>query len=282
MDVYSIFIGAHASVKDKSLAFMRDFYVLKAFAEDRMDNELLSKIDIVDRHKTAIPSLVEQIKRATVSEHVANVILVTAHKAKGLEWDNVYLTNDFFELFNRDNGGLKALRDVVEAQIEEGFYDQGGDDFNPSAGQDDDDEEGDDDEKRAEYDKLNPAIKRAHRIKKALFNSIHRDEVHLLYVAATRAKKRLRINSELHKLLGYATARNLLNQPAPPPPAPKPPVATRNGIAYAPLPAVPTRRTVPSLVPRKMRAAPPASILDGLDEEVQQCKRYGRSEETEF
>jgi ATP-dependent exoDNAse (exonuclease V) beta subunit len=93
--------------------------------------------------------------------------------------------------------------------------------------------------------------------------------VNLLYVAATRAKKRLRINSELHRLMSYAAARSV--QPS----APVPKLAQ-------PLLPPPTRKPIPKatssslLPPRKLRPAPPASILDGLDEEVEHSKRYGR------
>jgi F-box protein 18 (helicase) len=129
MDVYHMFMNTRGAIRDKTIAFHRDFACLKLFAEERMDNELLSKINIVEKHKVGVPRLIEQIKKLTVPEPMANIVLVTAHKSKGLEWDNVYLTNDYFELFSKETGGLKLLREEVEAKIAAGHYDHGDDDY---------------------------------------------------------------------------------------------------------------------------------------------------------
>jgi hypothetical protein len=45
---------------------------------------------------------------AGASEHTAHVILSTAHKAKGLEWDRVLLHDDFLQV------GWLVLRDALE------------------------------------------------------------------------------------------------------------------------------------------------------------------------
>jgi F-box protein 18 (helicase) len=169
MDVHLVAIGRNSEVQDRSLKFFRDFKELRQFAEDRADTELLSRIYIVERYKEAIPRLVQQIKNSTVAEMDAHVVLVTAHKSKGLEWDNVVIASDFCDLFD-DNGKLVKIKEQVETlpEAEQKLYLEG---------------------------------------------AIPKDEINLLYVAATRAKKNLCVNAELKHLLSWQPATAQITRP---------------------------------------------------------------------
>jgi F-box protein 18 (helicase) len=161
MDVYFIYAGQKDRVKDRSLLFFNSYDELKKFATDREDAELLSRVAIVDKHGTSVPRHVETIRNANVPQRLAQVILVTAHKSKGLEWDNVMLAPDFTDLLD-DNDEPVLIKDQVLA--DKSITDE--------------------------------------KVRKALMaDAVERDEINLVYVAATRAKKKLKINSELHRLL---------------------------------------------------------------------------------
>lgn len=160
MDVYYIAANKRDLVKDKSLLYFKSYDDLKQFALDREDADLLSKCAIVDKHGSQVPGHVERIRKANVPQRLAKVVLVTAHKSKGLEWDNVKLAPDFSELLDCDDQPV-LIRDEVLA-----------------------DTTLDDKTRKAMLDK-----------------AVERDEINLVYVAATRAKKKLMLNAELQRLV---------------------------------------------------------------------------------
>jgi F-box protein 18 (helicase) len=174
LDVYYIASGHRHMVKDKSLLHFKDYDDLKQFATDREDAELLSKVAIVDKHGSKVPSHVETIRKANVPQRMAKVVLVTAHKSKGLEWDNVMLAPDFTDLLDSNDEPMRTKDQVLA-------------------------------DKTITDEKVRKAI---------LADAVERDEINLVYVAATRAKKKLKLNTELHRLLEV--------YPAVPVPAAKP------------------------------------------------------------
>jgi F-box protein 18 (helicase) len=161
LDVYYIYARQTHMVKDRSLLFFETYEKLKQFATDREDAELLSKVAIVDKHGMSVPRHVETIRKANVPQHQANVVLVTAHKSKGLEWDNVMLANDFCDLLDANDAPVR-IKDQVLA------------------------------DKTITDEKVRKALAE---------DAVERDEINLVYVAATRAKKKLKINQELHRLI---------------------------------------------------------------------------------
>lgn len=160
MDVFYIYARQTHLVKDKSLLYFKSYDDLKQFAVDREDAELLSKVAIVDKHGSQVPHHVERIRKANVPQRLAKVILVTAHKSKGLEWDNVKLAPDFTELLDCDDQPVLIKDEVLADQT------------------------------------LDEKTKKA-----MLADAVERDEINLVYVAATRAKKKLMVNSELQRLI---------------------------------------------------------------------------------
>ncbi|XP_043092103.1 F-box DNA helicase 1 isoform X2 [Puntigrus tetrazona] len=78
--------------KDK----MGGFRGLKAYATASEDRELEGKLAVVEKYNKRIPELVKRIyDRAQRRAECADFILGTVHKAKGLEFDTVAVTDDF-------------------------------------------------------------------------------------------------------------------------------------------------------------------------------------------
>ena len=71
------------------------YAALKSYARDVEDLELLSVCGVVEEFEGRIPSLIKRITGKAVDVGEADITLTTAHKAKGLEWDNVLMMDDF-------------------------------------------------------------------------------------------------------------------------------------------------------------------------------------------
>ncbi|CAI5786563.1 F-box DNA helicase 1 isoform X1 [Podarcis lilfordi] len=74
----------------------KGFAGLKDYAAKSEDKQLEMKIAIVEKYKDRIPELVERIEQCHESiPEIADHVLGTVHKAKGLEFDTVQVADDF-------------------------------------------------------------------------------------------------------------------------------------------------------------------------------------------
>ncbi|XP_023142098.2 F-box DNA helicase 1 [Amphiprion ocellaris] len=72
------------------------FWALKSYVTQTEDKELEGKVNIVEQYRSHIPQLVVRLKKCHESDyHNADFMLGTVHKAKGLEFDTVIVTDDF-------------------------------------------------------------------------------------------------------------------------------------------------------------------------------------------
>ncbi|KAG7234264.1 hypothetical protein INR49_004119 [Caranx melampygus] len=75
------------------------FWALKEYANQTEDLELTGKLNIVEKYNHRIPELVRRLRSCSENEmHKADFIVGTVHKAKGLEFDTVMVTDDFSEV----------------------------------------------------------------------------------------------------------------------------------------------------------------------------------------
>lgn len=88
---------------------------LQEYADSIKDVEILGLLGMHKEHGNAIPGLVERIRREHVPAEQATVHLATAHRTKGLEFDQVILENDFAPL---DDEGCLILPTTQE-EVEE-------------------------------------------------------------------------------------------------------------------------------------------------------------------
>ncbi|XP_070709772.1 F-box DNA helicase 1 isoform X2 [Pempheris klunzingeri] len=72
------------------------FWALKKYVEQTEDKELEAKLNIVEKYTSRIPELVMRLERCNEDDyHSADFIVGTVHKAKGLEFDTVVVSDDF-------------------------------------------------------------------------------------------------------------------------------------------------------------------------------------------
>ncbi|KAM7366923.1 hypothetical protein PAMP_014858 [Pampus punctatissimus] len=101
LDIWQLMQGADTqqmrrSIKDPFIRFFaraHPIWALKKYIEQTEDRELESKLAIVEKYRSRIPKLV-----ARLDECFENFIVGTVHKAKGLEFDTVMLTDDFVKV----------------------------------------------------------------------------------------------------------------------------------------------------------------------------------------
>uniref|UniRef100_A0A9J7XVV4 F-box DNA helicase 1 n=1 Tax=Cyprinus carpio carpio TaxID=630221 RepID=A0A9J7XVV4_CYPCA len=105
-DYYYIFANIINNSGSKSL-LIKDYFIrtfckekmggfrgLKGYAVASEDRELEAKLTVVEKYNKRIPELVERINDRAQK----NFILGTVHKAKGLEFDTVVVTDDFMKV----------------------------------------------------------------------------------------------------------------------------------------------------------------------------------------
>ncbi|KAL9960100.1 hypothetical protein ACROYT_G033506 [Oculina patagonica] len=100
LDIHKLFTAgtnqAYLGIKDPLIKKFRSFSELKKYAKVAPDPELLGKIKIVETHHVLLQHRIEKIKsKAVANLQQADTIFSTAHKAKGLEFDTVRVTDDF-------------------------------------------------------------------------------------------------------------------------------------------------------------------------------------------
>ncbi|XP_018602985.1 F-box DNA helicase 1 isoform X2 [Scleropages formosus] len=95
------------------------YAALKRYVIESEDRELEVKLAVVEKYNSLIPELVDRIYACSESNpRLADVILGTVHKSKGLEFDTVVVTDDFVKVpCARHN--LEQLVRCIRANIPE-------------------------------------------------------------------------------------------------------------------------------------------------------------------
>lgn len=122
-DTYNLMVGNN--VRDPFIRSFTSFEELVEYGEAMDDREVKGRVKLVDRYNDQIPRLIEQITDKALpyaeGENALprrTLILTTAHKSKGLEFDAVRMTDDFMPLID-DEGQLFDIADASRQDIEE-------------------------------------------------------------------------------------------------------------------------------------------------------------------
>ncbi|SEI14467.1 UvrD-helicase domain-containing protein [Paraburkholderia hospita] len=103
MDAFYLMTGEHHLIKDAAIKQFTTLADLKNAAEDTDDRELKFLAKIAETYGERIPELIEELKSrhdsaATPKSLKGGIVFTTAHSSKGLEFEQVVLTEDYFEL----------------------------------------------------------------------------------------------------------------------------------------------------------------------------------------
>jgi superfamily I DNA/RNA helicase len=158
LDAFNLYSNNRSEIKDPIVRQFSSWLEMQQYAEEAKDREIKVLAEVIDEYRKETPILVKAIQDNEVTQAAdAEIVLTTAHKAKGLDWDYVSIAEDFEVLAE------------TEADLA----------VDPSA-------------------------------------PIQEQEINLLYVVATRAKKRIQLNEEtlawIEKLPEHRAARELALQ----------------------------------------------------------------------
>ena len=102
-DVCHLFQEEPSLITDPFLRGFKDYSRLKAYARRVEDIEILAQCAMVEKYKSRLPVLIQGIREKAVPESQADILLTTAHRAKGMEWPCVLIMNDFTPLVKDGN-----------------------------------------------------------------------------------------------------------------------------------------------------------------------------------
>lgn len=97
-DVLNLYNGNHGLIKDKLIKSMKDLAELEDYIEKTEEVQLGMMVELVLEYGNKIPGLIKKLKEKHVGNEErekAEVIFSTVHRCKGMEYDTVYLANDF-------------------------------------------------------------------------------------------------------------------------------------------------------------------------------------------
>lgn len=117
MDVHRLKSGSRGDIRDTAIKKFSSIAEMEDFADKSEDVELLLLAQIGKEYGNAIPDLVTEIRKfdAKPAEEAA-IRLTTGHKAKGLEFPQVRLTDDFMD-FRDDQNDLIAPSEVDQQEV---------------------------------------------------------------------------------------------------------------------------------------------------------------------
>jgi F-box protein 18 (helicase) len=117
LDIDSLYKNNIKEILNPDIKKFRTFMNLERYANVHDDQELIFMINVVRRHKKTIRESISKLNSLIVKDiSQADVVLTTAHKAKGLEFDQVVLSNDFYNPFDKE-GKLKQNINTEEINI---------------------------------------------------------------------------------------------------------------------------------------------------------------------
>jgi superfamily I DNA/RNA helicase len=94
--MYFLWNDKKSEVRDDSVSVFKKWEDLVAFADNEKDQDLLNGIKFIDTHQSKTLDMINIIRQSSkIKEDQADIIFTTAHKAKGREWNQVKLADDF-------------------------------------------------------------------------------------------------------------------------------------------------------------------------------------------
>jgi F-box protein, helicase, 18 len=97
-DVLNLHLNKHHLIKDKLIASMQNTGDLKEYIEKTEDAQLDLILKVVEKYEADLPNYIKTIKENHLENNdkaKAEIIFSTVHRCKGMEYDEVTLTNDF-------------------------------------------------------------------------------------------------------------------------------------------------------------------------------------------
>lgn len=95
-DVHYLRKNQKDQIKNNFIKSFNTLGQLERFAHATEDNEIKSRVMVAKKYDDFVPNMLKKLRAAYSPK--SNMSLTTAHKSKGLEWDQVILSDDFIDL----------------------------------------------------------------------------------------------------------------------------------------------------------------------------------------
>lgn len=96
-DILNLLQEKHSIIKDPLIATFKNIEELEEYQEATNDHEIMLMANIVKKYKGSLGYYLSNLKKCQVEKHKAEMIFSTVHKAKGMEYKNVTLCDDFID-----------------------------------------------------------------------------------------------------------------------------------------------------------------------------------------
>jgi superfamily I DNA/RNA helicase len=117
-DVLNLYNGKHERIRDKLIRSMGDMDELEEYIKKTEDAQLGMMVEIVGEYGNEIPGIIKRLKDLHSERDKAEMIFSTVHRAKGMEYDEVQLVDDFVTEAKLEKlNGEKKEKDEVPVDI---------------------------------------------------------------------------------------------------------------------------------------------------------------------
>lgn len=117
---YNLYCGQTSIVTDPQMSAYRSWSEYKTDAENSRDMESRMLIKLVEEYKHDLPRITQALRsNALPTQDGARLVLSTAHKAKGLDWDRVQLGQDFSSIENCLSARLTTPQQRMSPELEQ-------------------------------------------------------------------------------------------------------------------------------------------------------------------
>jgi len=117
-DVLNLYNNKHDRIRDKLISSMNNMGDLEEYVEKTEDAQLAMMAEIVKEYGNEIPGIIKSLKDLHTGDEdraKAEMIFSTVHRAKGMEYDIVYLVEDFIteEKLEKQVANTKEVEEPV-------------------------------------------------------------------------------------------------------------------------------------------------------------------------
>lgn len=104
LDIDALYNSNKKLIKDFSIKNYKDFNELEKNSKLEENNELIFLCNVVKKYGDKLRNSINKINSLIVHDmKIADIILTTAHKSKGLEFEQVILSNDYNKFFDKND-----------------------------------------------------------------------------------------------------------------------------------------------------------------------------------
>lgn len=117
LQAYSLYKSDVGAVTDLALRNFNSWAELERYAEDARDPDIKILVNLVNEFQNDTPTLVHDLKTNEARDDKdAELILTSAHKSKGLDWDHVKICDDFKVLLDAEETLAKDANAKINDQ----------------------------------------------------------------------------------------------------------------------------------------------------------------------